>query len=281
MDKVIGLGSAGVNILTQLMNYPQYTGYFIDTDVTGLKKNGFYKLEEQNSPEDYEANCPSFKSFLRSAGPEVSVILPSSGHISGISLALLEQIKDRKINVILVRGNERQIGAHTSAVDRATTGVLQEYARSGLFNEICIINNKQVEEVLGDVPMIGYHDAINSMVSNTIHMMNVFDHQKPVISDIAPIPDIYKISTLGFWEFDEKNEEKLFFPLDTPRMMRYYIAINQEQLETDGTLNKKINDFLEKTKEREIDISYGVYSTKYDKNFVYCKAYTNIIQEIK
>ena len=143
-----------------------------------------------------------------------------------------------------------------------------------------LISNKSMEEIAGDLPVIGYYEALNSMLVNTVHMINVFDHSEPVLSDFSDLPENYRISTYGICDL-EKKEEKLFFPLDNIRQIRYYIAINQKQLEEDATLNKKIKEFLEESRQDGVDVSYGVYATNYDKNIVYCKAYTNIIQESK
>ena len=79
----------------------------------------------------------------------------------------------------------------------------------------------------------------------------------------------------------EKDQENLFFPLDNVRQKRYYFAINKKQLEVDGDINSKIDEYLNQSEEEEIDTSYGIYPTNYEENFVYCKAYTNSIQEYK
>ena len=73
----------------------------------------------------------------------------------------------------------------------------------------------------------------------------------------------------------------MFFPLDNVRQKRYYFAINKKQLEVDGDINSKIDEYLNQSEEEEIDTSYGIYPTNYEENFVYCKAYTNSIQEYK
>ena len=280
MDKVIGLGAAGVNIVNTFKQYPQYKGYCIDVGLQGLKKDGIYALEKQNSPEEYEDNCPSVKNFLKSATPNLMMILSNTGHVSAASLPILEQVKERDISIMLITADERRQSDYTRLIGRSTFGILQEYARSGLFKDICLISNKSMESIIGDLPVIGYYEALNDMLVNTVHMINVFDHSEPVLSDFSELPENYRISTYGITDLEEK-EEKLFFPLDGIRQMRYYIAINRQQLENDGTLNKKIKEFLENSRQENIDVSYGVYATNYDKNFVYCKAYTNITQESK
>jgi len=209
----------------------------------------------------------------------MTMVLSSAGHISAASLAILEQVQNRKIDVMLIASDERRQGDYKRLLGRSTFGVLQEYARSGLFENISLISNKSLEEVIGELPVIGYYEAINELLVNTVHMVNVFEHSEPVVADLPEIPEVYRISTYGISSLEEKDQEKLFFPLDNPRHLRYYIAINRKQLEEDASLNTKIKKFLELAREDNIDVSYGVYATNYEKSFVYCKAYTNQTQE--
>ncbi len=281
MDKLVGLGEAGVNVIGEFAKYPQYQCYRIDEQLSGLKKDGFYCVDPQPTTEEYESTCPSFRNFLKGARPEITLVLSGCGKISGMSLALLEQVRDRKINVIYIRGGERRLSKRANLTERATFGVLQEYARSGLFQSFQIISNNSLKDILGKTPVIGYYDALNGLLVNTIHMINVFENSKPVVADYSPISDINRIVTYGFSRFGEKNEENLFFPLDNIRQKRYYFAINKKQLEVDGDINNKIDEYLNQPEQEEIDISYGIYPTNYEENFVYCKVYTNAIQDYK
>ena len=281
MDKLVGLGAAGVNIVNEFSNFPQYQCYRIDAGITGLKKEGYYDVGTFNSTEEYEKNCPSVKNFLKNARPEIGLVMAGSGKISGLSLALLEQVRDRKIHIMYIKAGERRMSKNAELTERATFGILQEYARSGLFESFNVISNGALKEILGKTPIIGYYDALNSLLVNTVHMVNVFENSKPIMSDLSPITDINRICTYGFSKFGEKDQENLFFPLDNIRQKRYYFAINKKQLEVDGDINNKIDEYLNQSEEEEIDTSYGIYPTNYEENFVYCKAYTNSIQEYK
>lgn len=281
MDKLVGLGSAGVNIVEGFIKYPQYQCYRIDNDLDGLKKDGFYKIDQLSTTEEYEANCPPLKNFLKAARPEITLFLSGCGKISGLSLSLLEQVRDRKINIVYIKGGERRLSKRAQLTERATFGVMQEYARSGLFESFQIVSNSALEEILGKTPVIGYYESLNSLLINTMHMVNVFDNSDPIMADFSPISGINRISTYGFSKFGEKDEENLFFPLDNVRQKRYYFAINKKQLEVDGDINNKIDEYLNRTQEKEIDISYGIYPTNYKENFVYSRVYTNTIQEHK
>jgi hypothetical protein len=281
MDKLVGLGAAGVNIVNEFANFPQYQCYRIDSGIEGLKKDGYYDISPFSSTEEYEKNCPSVKNFLKNVKPEFGFVLAGSGKISGLSLALLEQVRDRKIHIMYIKGGERRMSKKAQVTERSTFGVLQEYARSGLFESFSVISNNTLKDILGKTPIIGYYDALNGLLVNTVHMVNVFENSKPIMADLSSISEVNRICTYGFSKFGEKDQENLFFPLDNIRQKRYYFAINKKQLEVDGDINNKIDEYLNQSEKEEIDTSYGIYPTNYKENFVYCKAYTNSIQEYK
>ena len=158
--------------------------------------------------------------------------------------------------------------------ERTTYYILQEYARSGLFERLYIISNPQVEKILGDVPIMGYNDKLNELIVSTIHMINVYNNIEPVVNNFSDFKEQTRISTIGISNLE--NEKKLFFSLDGIREMRYYYAINRDKLKTDGTLMRKITENVKN--EADIDVSYGIYATDYSDDYVYCVANASIIQ---
>ena len=62
---IIGLGKAGCAIADKFAQYPQYDIYKIDVGLKGYKKNGIYDMPAQKSPEQYEAKCPSMRTFFK------------------------------------------------------------------------------------------------------------------------------------------------------------------------------------------------------------------------
>ena len=87
---IIGLGEAGCNIAECFRKYPQYNIYKIDVGVEGDK---CFNVPKQKSPEDYESSVPNLSSFFAELSEEAIFIVGGAGHISGMTLAILEQIK--------------------------------------------------------------------------------------------------------------------------------------------------------------------------------------------
>jgi hypothetical protein len=276
MDTVIGLGQAGCNIADEFAKYDQYKILKIDCGLDGLKQDGIYEMPWQDSPERYEERCPDFNKFFKDVNGEVLFILGGSGNISGSTLSILEQLKHCDINVLYIRPDLNSISITKIRQEWVVFNILQEYARSGAFKRIYLVDNSKVEEHLGDVPVIGYYEKLNDMIVSSLHMINVYNHIEPVVDSFSEPLVGRRISTIGFYD-TKNNENKLFYLLDNVADMRYYYAINKEKLETDGDILKKIREQIKS----EIETSYGIFSTNYEQDYVYTLANTSEIQRQK
>ena len=87
-----------------------------------------------------------------------------------------------------------------------------------------------------------------------------------------------RICSIG--ALDIKNmSEKWFFELDSPRETCYYICINQDRLENESGLHKKLVDLLkEKPRNAFRKVSYGIWETHL-QDFGFCVAHTNATQK--
>ena len=276
MDTIIGLGKAGCNIADEFANYDQYKIYKIDCDLEGFKQDGIYKMPWQDSTERYEGNCPDLSNFFKDVSGDILFVIGGSGNISGAALSILEQLKHCNVNVLHIRPDLSSISITKIRQEWVVFNVLQEYARSGVFKRIYLVDNSKVEEHLGDVPVIGYYDKLNSMIVSSLHMINVYNHIEPVVNTFSKPLAGRRISTIGFYDI-KNNENKLFYSLDNVGEIRYYYAINKEKLETDGDVLKKIRKQIKS----ETETSYGIFSTNYDQDYVYTVANSSEIQRQK
>ena len=277
MDTIIGLGQAGCNIADVFSQYKQYKIYKIDNELSGLKKDGIYNMPWQCNAEEYEKRCPDMKSFFKNVKGEVLFVVGGSGGISGTALRVLEHIKHCEINVLYIQPDVDLLPERKKALERSTYYILQEYARSGVFKKIFLVSNTMVEDHLGDVPLVGYHDKLNEMMVSSLHMINVYDHLNPIADTFSEPHETARILTFGLASAED-GSVKLLFPLDKIKEMRYYYAINKEKLETDGTLFKKIKQQVKDRAKEDIKTSYGVFSTNYEENYAYVVCYSSSIQ---
>ena len=268
MDTVIGLGKAGCAIADKFAQYPQYKTFKIDSEGLDPKSKNCHLLKKQDSPEKYEKTVRSMKTFFAKTTDNILFVLSGSGMISGASLQILKNLRGKKVNILYIKPDMEFLGHMNILQERVVRNVLQEYTRSGVFNRIFLVDNKKVEEVLGDVPIIGYYDRLNELIVSTIHMVNIYDHQKAIHATPFDKADTTRISTFGIVNVDE-GKEKLFFSLDNIREKCYYYAINSKVLETDGKLLRTLTDNINKNIGKEVRAGFQVYSTSYEKNYGY------------
>jgi hypothetical protein len=276
--RVVGLGRAGCNIADAFSKFPQYQTYGIDTtdeaDIT---------IRGKSSHEEYDAKFPNLKRKLRFSDEEVLVVVSGSGMISGGSLRLLEQLKNNRLRVLYIQGDLSIMSETQKKQEKVVSNILQEYARSGLVDNIILINNTMLERSIGDMSIIGYYDTLNQAIVNTVHMMNVFRHSEPVIGNFIRPAEISRICTIGIVdiESEDEEEEKWFYPLTHPRDVVYYYGINEDDLKNDGTLLRKINNFVKSRIEENLNVSYGVFKTTYEQKYCYCIKYSSMVQSYK
>jgi hypothetical protein len=277
MISIVGLGNAASAIVEFFEETPQYSVYKMNDKVKRSSKRKF-KLKSYKTPEEYETSIPNVSKFFAELGEHVQFFIVGGSFSSNYSLGILEQIKDKKIDLIYIKPDTDLLTGYPVLVENAVFGVLQEYARSGLFNSLTVISNLNLEKCLGELPIKTYYHSLNQFIFSTIHHVNYFVHTEPEIGQVAKPAEINRIRTIA--GLNIKNlEEKWFFDLDTPRELCYYLAINSERLENEGGLHKRIVDMLkEKPRNAFRKISYAIYETPYH-DFGFCVAHTNVVQQ--
>lgn len=274
---VVGLGKAGCNIAKAFSKFPQYETFGIDTD-----ESADITIRKKSSHEDYDENFPNLRRKLKFSNEDVSVIIAGSGLISGGSLRLLEQLNKNRLTVIYIQGDTAIMSEVQKKQEKIVRNVLQEYARSGIIESVIMISNSALEHSIGDMSIIGYYDTLNQAIVNTIHMINVFKHTEPVIGNFIHPANTSRIATVGIVDItdeDERNHtEKWFYPLTGVRDVVYYYGISEDDLKNDGTLFRKINNFVKSRVDDALNVSYGVFKTTYEQKYCYCIRYTSVVQ---
>ena len=273
---IIGLGKAGCNIADGFAQYGQYSIYKIDV---GLEGPQCLNIKEQSGPEEYEAKAPSMKTFFKNIKGDTTLVIGGSGAISAMCLRVMEQIKTScNISVLYIQPDTQLLSEEKKMHEKVTYNVLQEYARSGQINDICLVNNPQLENILDNVPIMGYYNKLNELIVSTIHMTNVYKNTDPVMGALSGPGKTKRIYTVGIFDI-ENNEEKLFFPLDTVRERGYIYSISKDRLQTESGLHKQITSQMkEKISDENVNVSFGVFPTEYNADYGYVLCYSPNIQ---
>lgn len=264
---VVGLGTAACNIVESFERYPQYNIYKIDSEI---HEGNFFQVPVCNSPEEYEESVPDMTEFFSDLGEEVLFFVCGSGMISASSLAVIQQIKDKKITVYYIQPKINNLTGNKKLLEKATFGILQQYARSGLIYEVVIISNQIIADIVGNLPVIGYFKKINEMISSTVHYINIFERTKYVYGVTESRENVCRISSIGILDVS-KSEENMFYTLDIVREKDYFYAINEQKLLSESNIISQIESDMQAKKENELTkISYRLYSTSHEEDFGFC-----------
>lgn len=275
MPSVVGLGDLANEVVSGFETYPEYEVYRIGA---GLKDTAHTKgMKKQDSVELYEQNPPATKRFFKNIQDEVIFVCTGAEPESGAVLRILETIKDKKITVIYLRKDLDLVSQKEVLQDRVAFGILQNYARSGLFERIVLIDMNQIDEILGDVPVSEYAERQSQLVASTYHMIQVFQHSRPIMGNMLPSESTNRISTLGLSEIGE-SDDRWFFELNKSFEVYYLYAVNENLLNQDKRLLNKIKTQIKERAQENTKTMFGIFPTDYDQNYVFCLANTKIVQ---
>ena len=189
-----------------------------------------------------------------------------------------QQIKEKKIEIFYIKPDVDLLIGDVKLQERAIFGILQEYARSGLFKSFTIFSNPSIEKTIGEIPIKKYFHTINKSIYYAVHYLNVFDHTTALVGNLSKPSDVQRIRSVGIVSVD-KLTENWYYKLEEDRDVAYYLCIANERLETDGKLHSRVVESL-KNKPRNAfkNVTYGIYESPYETDFGFCVAHTNFVQ---
>jgi hypothetical protein len=282
LDKVIGLGKLGCAIAEELTAYPEYRIYKIDGDID---ERGSLSIGEYGDMASFEANVDSdeVSVYLRSIkkGDEVLFVLQGGEPISGATLKILETIKDVNLNILYICPDRQMISETQKRDDKIAFMILQEYARSGKFQNMFLVDKTKVEELAGHVPINEYEKTISYFISYVVAMINFFKNTKPILANPISPPNIARLVAYGVSSLDEGNSAiNLLFPLAETKDIHFYYGIPKKELSEDATLVKRIKEHVKSYKTEDVSTSFSVYETTLESKMVLCVAYSSKIQDL-
>jgi len=273
----IGIGKAGSNVAGQFRDSKEYKVYCLSGEFEATTKFE-YRLQSFDNHEDYEENIPKLSKFFKGVTKNVQVFVCGSSKSANYTLGILQQIKDKKIDLFYIKPDTDLLIGNLKLQEKAIFGILQEYARSGLFNSITIFSNPILEQTIGNVPIKKYFETINQTIYYSVHYKNLFDHKRPIIGNLSEPSEVQRIRSMGRLDTN-KVQENWFYELDMSRDVCYYFCIAKEKLEQDGGLHQRI---IEKLKQKSTNafknLTYAIYESPYETDFGFCVAHTNAIQ---
>ena len=279
MISIVGIGNAASAVATKFQSIPQYDVYLLNDKIKKNTKQK-YKLKSYEKPEDYEKNIPDLTKFFSNCHDRVQVFVTGASLSSIYSLGILEQIKEKDIDVFYIKPDTELLTGIPRLVENMVFGVLQEYARSGMLRSFTIFSNESIEKIHSSINLKTYYDTLNDTIYSSVHYLNYFEHTEPHIGNMSKPSEISRIRTVGMLDM-KKLSEMWLYDLDMERELCYYMCINSDRLEGEVGLHKKLVDIL-KSKPRNAfrKISYSIYETELP-DFGFVVAHTNATQSNK
>ena len=281
MDKVIGLGRMGCAVAEELSTHPEYRIYKIGANIderASLSLGTFGSMDEYETKIDQD----EIAIYLRSIrdDDEVLLIVEGGDPVSGATLKVLECIKKSQINVLYICPEREMISQTNKRDDKIAFNIFQEYARSGVFERLFLVQKNHVENLMGDVPVQDYEKSIANFISYVVAMVNYFNHTSPKISNRIESLPYCRIATYGVSALDGGNEDThLLFPLDEVTDLHFYYGIPTQDVEADATLMKKIKNHVKQYTSSGQSVSFSVYETSFEQLMVLCTAFSHHIQK--
>lgn len=273
MISVVGIGNFCSKLVNKFNQYPQYTIYTIGTEDTS------FIVPELKNAEEYEKNYPKkLTSLIKDQNKEITVFVDGSEPISGIILKFLENFKNRKINICYIRSDLELLGNIEKLQDKIAFNILQEYTRSGLFNNFILFDKTKIEKILDNVSILDFDENFNELISSTLHYINVYSNIKPIISNNIELSDISRIETYGLSEIGNMDI-KWFSELENIEEIIYYFAINSNTLKKEKKLLQTLKTQVKEKQKENLKVLFNIHETSYEENFVYCVARTKFIQQ--
>ena len=267
---IVGLGTAGCNIAKLFKHHKTYHVELLD-EGKGIKK--------QESVEDYDSiNYKPRKKAIKEASEGI-LFLCGSGKIAGAALRVLEALAHVKMTVVYMIPDLEYSSKEEQLRHKVHFNVLQQYARSGMLNELLILDNKKIIEMVGHGTIYDYFQQVNNYVYSVIHTLNYCKNVKAEFGSYHVPKKISGITTLGYGLL-EKNEEKMLFSLDNITETSYIININEEELINDISILPNVKAMAKESKDLGRETSFAIWATEEDESYYYTKHYTHFIQEI-
>tara|TARA_B100000212_G_scaffold319399_1_gene276511 strand:- start:734 stop:1579 length:846 start_codon:yes stop_codon:yes gene_type:complete len=277
LKNILALGNAASNIVDSFSRYDIYNVYKINNSTQ--KEKNCYTIPELDSAESYEKlDVASKIKFLSKIKNEATFFVCGASKSSALSLRILEFLHKRgiKIKVVYFHPEIEFLSEEQNLQERAVRNILQEYARSGLFQDLTLVCNKTIENLLSEVSVLEYYDQINKAFCDTFHMIETFKNTKPVMSTFSRLRESCRIKTIGASTIN--CEDKLFFPFNQEVELIYYYGINENKLREQSGLFRELTNNIKSKIDNEKKAYFGIYPTQYEHDYIYVEYFSPKIQ---
>jgi hypothetical protein len=161
--------------------------------------------------------------------------------------------------------------------EKVVYNVFQEYARSGVFKSLTLVSNQNLENILGDIPVVGYYQQLNNLLFHVFKNVKQLQETEALIDNSITPKEVSRINTIGMYNL-EQNLESLLFNLEAIDDKYYHFLINENRLKSDGKLFRMIKERMREKTLDNLKISYTIHPTTLEHDQCFVVAFTKRIQ---
>ena len=274
---IVALGDTAIALCAEFESIAKYDCLKITDSNKDLENSFFIKKPEK--VEDYEAELNrGLISKLNKLQKNIIFIVSGSDLISSMSLVILEKLKSKKSNIeiLYIKTELDFLPERNKLHERMVRNVLQEYARSGLLDKICLVDTTVVESMCQDLTILNRSQQVNFRIAYCYHSLDQYKNIKPITSSNCEISKICRIFTIGYGPV-ASQEKKLFFPLKEEREVLYYFAINEDKLASEKNLFRTLTDPI-RSQDDNLKTMFLIYETEFEEDYVFFESYTPFVQ---
>ena len=264
---LIGLGNAGCKIVEKFSN-----------DHKKITIDAGSELSQCSSPELYEQEVQKHDNLLKFDEEECYFFVCGAGKVSGATLALLETIKHKKINLVYIYPEEIMLSPMQKKLNKVAFNILQEYARSGLLHSMYLMCNETITGFIPYITIENIFEHTNDAIVNVFENLIFYLDQKPILGSHHDPKDIARIRTIEYGQLEE-DKKNLYFPLDNITETCYINIVSDEDMKRNKDLLNQIKQKIIDDKENNILSSFVVFKSEHAKSFYYAIRFTHFIQK--
>ena len=246
----------------------------IDLDIEG---DNCYSISPQKTPEDYENNTPDLSAFLADIDDEILFIVTGECEVASCSLKILQQIKHKEITVVYLVPHKDFLTTRQLMQERVVRNVLQEYARSGLFKNIILLDSQLLESVMPPSSIKNFDSQFNLTVLNLLRTYRNIQNFESLIDHSNKPKDVSRMITFAYYDL-ESDSERTVYNMEMVDDKIYHFFLTEASLNSDSKMLREIKD---KLKNKAVDItkiSYTIDSTITEANFCFVVYHSKLIQ---
>ena len=155
--------------------------------------------------------------------------------------------------------------------------VFQEYARSGLFENLFLVDRTTVESLMGEVSIQDHEKQFSYFVAYIFAMLNYFKNTDPVLSGETKKSDLSRISTLGICSL--KVKDNYLFPIDEAKETMFYYGVPGKDLDANTGLMREIKTHV-KSDNPGVSAGFSIIPTTLDDILIISVCYSSKVQKM-